>query len=93
MASVKVKWNRAGYWELLNSAEVLRKLQEEAETVAEIANAEMPESDYRMPHHLTTVGRTRHDVQEVSVYTATDLARAMQAKHDTLTKALRAAGG
>ncbi len=84
----KVEIHVAGVRYTCNQPGVLDLVQSVADGVCDAANAAMPENDYKSPHHKTIVGKTKHGIQEVSVYTATDLAKAMQAKHDTLTKAL-----
>ncbi len=90
MGSVsKVVIHLAGVRDVCNQPEVLRDLQTVADRVCSRADAAMPESGYvRTEHHKTVVGETHRGIQEVSVYTNTNLAKAMQAKHDTLTKAL-----
>lgn len=84
----KVEIHVAGVRDVCNQPGVLTLVQSVADDVCDRANAAMPDNKYRQQNHKTVVGKTHHNIQEVSVYTATDLAKRMQAKHDTLTKAL-----
>lgn len=84
----RVELHLTGVRATLNQPEVLKLTQSTADIVRARADAEMPPSGVKAPHHKTIVGKTKHGIQEVSVYTNTEFAKAMQAKHDTLTKAL-----
>lgn len=90
----KVKINLSGVRAVCNQSGVLSLVQSVADEVCQSVNGEISsymsesghKSGYKTEEHCkTVVGRTKHNIQEVSVYTSTDLAKAMQAKHNTLT--------
>lgn len=92
MASVlRVELNLDGIKELLNDDGVISDLMQRGERVARAADASMPEHGYaKDEHHRAIEGRTPKGNREVSVLTTSDMAKAMQAKHSTLTQALDA---
>lgn len=94
MGSVKVKLNMAGVIEILNDDAVLAECRRRMESVARAADAMMPDNGQGTDeHHRVIEGRTSKGNREVSVMTVTNVAKNMQAKHSTLTKALDAGGG
>lgn len=93
MASdVKVKVNSAGARELLRSAAVAADIERRAKAITAQANGQAPEHGYTESEPFTVVSGVT-DRAYSTVYTRTDLGKAMQAKHSTLTKALDAGRG
>lgn len=94
MGSVRVKLNMAGVIALLNDDRVIADCRRRMEAVARAADAMMPENGHDTDeHHRVIEGTTSRGNREVSVMTVTNVAKAMQAKHSTLTKALDAGRG
>ena len=93
MGNVRVQLNLEGIKELLNDDGVIADLMERGERIADAADAMMPEGGYKsVQHHKVIEGRTSRGNREVTVMTTSNEAKAMQAKHNTLTRALQAGG-
>jgi len=95
MASgVRVKLHLSGVKAVLNDDGVIADCMRRAEAVARAADAQMPEGGYTSAeHHVVREGRTSRGNREVLVVTNTNEAKAMQARHNTLTNALDAGRG
>jgi len=94
MGSVRVKLNLAGIKEVFADPGVQAELRRRAEAIATEADSLMPEGGYeRAKHHVVMDSVTSRGNPAVAVATATNEAKAMQAKHSTLTKALDAGRG
>ncbi|MBQ9620549.1 MAG: hypothetical protein IJR41_01245 [Atopobiaceae bacterium] len=86
----KVKLNMRGVREVLNDDGVIADCMRRAERIAAAANSEAPESGYQTDPFASDEGRTTRGNRCAVVYTRTNLGKAMQAKHSTLTKAMDA---
>lgn len=95
MASgVRVELHLSGVRAVLNDDGVIADCMRRAEAIAGAANALMPEGGYTSAeHHVAREGRTSRGNRGAFVVTATNEAKAMQAKHSTLTQALDAGRG
>lgn len=95
MASgVDVRLNMAGVVEVLNDDRVIADCRRRMEAVARAADAMMPDNGHGTDeHHRVIEGTTTRGNREVSVMTVTNVAKNMQARHGTLTRALDAGGG
>ena len=95
MASgVRVKINMAGVRELFNDPKVTAELKRRAEAIKAEADSLMPDGGYtQTEHHKVKEGRTSIGTKSMLVVTNTNEAKAMQAKHSTLTKAIDAGRG
>jgi len=95
MASgVRVKLHLSGVREVLNDNRVIADCMRRAEAIARAADAMMPENGMRTDeHHAAREGTTSRGNREALVITTTDVSKAMQAKHNTLTNALDAGRG
>ena len=86
-----VKLNLKGVLEALNDDGVVADCMRRAEATAESANDSLPEHGYtRADAFDYEESKTENGNRCAVVYTRTDLAKAMQAKHSTLTDALDA---
>ena len=93
MGDVRVELHLAGVKGVLNDDGVLAFVRGRCESIAASADAMMPDNGYtRAVHHEVIEGRTPKGNREVSVRTRSDMAKAMQAKHGTLTRALSSGG-
>ena len=91
MGSVDVKLNLAGIREVLNSDAAISDCMQRARRIATEANSQAPEHGYvSSPPFAVDEARTRRGNRCAVVYTRTTLGKRMQAKHSTLTKALKA---
>lgn len=93
MASVlRVELHMDGIKELLNDDAVIAFTADQADAVKVVADTLMPDGHgyTKDEHHTVIEGTTPKGNREVSVMTTSDMAKAMQAKHSTLTKALSA---
>lgn len=93
MGSAKVKLGMRGVRDILNDYDVIEWVTDKGEAVAEAANAMAPEHGYYTEPFECAESTTSKGNTCVVVYTRTDLGKAMQAKHSTLTKALDAGRG
>lgn len=95
MASgVRVKINMAGVREVFNDPAVTAELRRRAEAIKAQADSLMPDGGYTMTeHHRVIEGRTSIGTKSELVVTNTNEAKAMQAKHSTLTRAIDAGRG
>lgn len=74
-----------------NDPAVTADLMRRAESIAREADALMPDSGYtETEHHRVRQGVTSIGTHSALVITNTNLAKAMQAKHSTLTRAMDA---
>lgn len=95
MASVSFKWDRGGYADLMNEGGVQSICEQKAQAVKAAADAAVT------GHRAYGYGKEPHGVFQVSgklangygVATRNDAAKYMQAKRNTLKKALDSAGG
>lgn len=92
MASgVMVQLHLSGVKAVLNDDGVMADCMRRAEAIASAADALMPESGLHTDqHHVAREGTTSRGNRGAFVITATNVAKAMQAKHSTLTQALDA---
>lgn len=93
MASgIRVEINSHDAQAILKSSEVSKKLEGMGKAITDAANGQAPEHGYteREPFAMAS-GVT--DRAYVNVYTRTNLGKAMQAKHSTLTQAMDAGRG
>ena len=92
MASgVRVKMNLSGVRQVFNDPAVTAELLRRADAIKDAADAAMPDGGYtRTEHHKVIEGRTRIGTHSALVVTNTNEAKAMQARHSTLTKAMDA---
>ena len=94
MARPKVKLHLSGVREVLNDNRVIADCMRRANAIASAADAQMPEGGYTSAkHHVVREGTTSRGNRGAFVITATNEAKAMQAKHNTLTNALDAGRG
>ena len=86
---IRVKINEQGAVQVLKSRAVTEKLNDMGKKITDAANGKAPEHGYteQTPFAMES-GAT--DRAFVNVYTRTNLGKAMQAKHDTLTQAMDA---
>ena len=89
MAKVKVEINSRGAADILKSAAVAEKLEDMGKAIMKAANDKAPEHGYTEQEPFAMESGTS-DRAFVNVYTRTDLGKAMQAKHSTLTQAMGA---
>ena len=94
MGDVRVKLNLSGVKQVLNSDGAVGAAMKCAQKICSAANAAAPEHGYykRQPF-AAEQGKTSKGNKCAVVYTRTDLGKAMQAKHNTLTKSLGAGRG
>lgn len=91
MGDVKVELSLAGVKEVLNSDGAISDCMQRARRIAGDANSRAPEHGYASsPPFDVDEGRTSRGNRCAVVYTRTTLGKRMQAKHDTLTRALGA---
>ena len=92
MASgVRVQLHLSGVKAVLNDDGVMADCMRRAEAIASAADALMPENGLHTDqHHVAREGTTSRGNRGAFVITATNVAKAMQAKHNTLTQALDA---
>jgi hypothetical protein len=95
MASgVRVRLHLSGVKAVLNDDGVIADCMRRANAIASAADAQMPEGGYTSAkHHAVREGTTSRGNRGAFVITATNEAKAMQAKHNTLTNALDAGRG
>jgi hypothetical protein len=94
MGNVQVKLNLAGVKEVLNDDASVSECMKRARRIASEANSQAPDHGYyKYPPFMTSEGRTTKGNRCAVVYTRTELGKRMQAKHSTLTKALKAGRG
>lgn len=95
MASgVRVQLHLSGVKAVLNDDGVMADCMRRAEAIASAADALMPDGGYtRAEHHVAREGTTSRGNRSALVITNTNEAKAMQAKHSTLTQALDAGRG
>lgn len=87
----KVELHLSGVKAVLNDDGVIADCMRRAEAIASAADALMPGNGMRTDrHHVAREGVTSRGNREALVITATNVAKAMQAKHNTLTNALDA---
>ena len=91
MGSVQVKINSAEAARILKSKEVADRINAMGEAITAAANEQAPEHGYDIEPFALWTGVTDRAV--ASVYTRTNLGKAMQAKHSTLTQAMDAGRG
>lgn len=101
MASgVRVKLNMAGVREALNDDGVIKECMRRASDIATAADANVAAHEdprhpntYDLPPHACFEGRTSRGNRCATVVARTDEAKAMQARHSTLTRAIDAGRG
>ncbi len=90
MASgIKVELDKGGAESILKSREVAGRLESMGKAIMDAANDMAPEHGYTESEPFAMDSGTS-DRAWVNVYTRTNLGKAMQAKHDTLTRAMDA---
>lgn len=91
MASFEFKdfrWSRAGYAELMDGAGIQGVVAEEADAIAERADAAMPKNGYTSAKHHKVADFQGKLAKGKVVYTRTRLAQYQQAQHKTLTESI-----
>lgn len=88
MARIRVEINSSGAEEILKSRKVAEKLEKMGKAIMDAANDEAPEHGYKQEPFAMESGKS--DRAYTAVYTRTDLGKAMQAEHSTLTQAMDA---
>lgn len=86
---VRVKINHSGAQAVLKSPEVARKLDSMGQAIMNAANGRAPEHGYTEQEPFAMDSGVS-DRAYATVYTRTNLGKAMQAKHGTLTQAIDA---
>ena len=86
---IRVEINSSGAQAILKSSEVAEKLEDMGKAITKAANDEAPEHGYTEQEPFAMESGTS-DRAFVNVYTRTNLGKAMQAKHSTLTQAMDA---
>lgn len=89
---IRVEINSDEAERILKSREVADKLEDMGKKITDAANDKAPEHGYTEQEPFAMESGTT-DRAFVSVYTRTNLGKAMQAKHDTLTQAMDAGRG
>lgn len=94
MDDVRVKLKLSGVKQVLNSDGAVNAAMKSARQICAAANAEAPKHGYykRQPFAVEQ-SKTSKGNKCAVVYTRTDLGKAMQAKHNTLTQAIDAGRG
>lgn len=88
---VRVELHLSGIREVFNDPAVTADLLRRADAIKDAADAAMPDGGYtQAEHHRVVQGRTSIGTSSALVVTNTNEAKAMQAKHSTLTKAIDA---
>lgn len=89
MPSVRFKWSRAGYAEVMGYSDVQSMLDDHAEDVASRAQASLSQREGYIMEDYEVVTFQGKLAQGRVVRTKTDHARYSQAKNKTLSKALK----
>lgn len=88
-SNITVKLDSGGAEAILKSSEVADILNTMGKAITDAANEQAPEHGYTESEPFAMASGVT-DRAYVNVYTRTNLGKAMQAKHDTLTKAMDA---
>ena len=89
MARIHVEINSREAERILKSREVADKLESMGKAIKNAANDQAPEHGYT-EHEPFDMESGTSDRAYTAVYTRTNLGKAMQAKHNTLTRAMDA---
>ena len=93
-SGVRVKLHLSGVREVFNASGVTADLMRRARAIASRADSLMPDGGYtQAEHHRVAEGITSIGTHSAIVATNTNEAKAMQAKHSTLTRAMDAGRG